>query len=341
MLPGASLPYWLKRSSLVNKGLALHCAEKGRIGDNGLRLQFRVLRMLEGVFLLDVKLAVVDAVEDHVHPREVVGRAVHLLPVKHAHILYLPRHAQEQRTGAAGRVIDGLELLLARGHQLGKDLGDLLRGVKFASLLACAACKLPDEVFVGVAQDIGIGLLQLEVDLVEVGEHLGDDQVAGLGRLAEFGAVEVHVFKEVVKVLFAFGAHGTLLYAQENALEVRQDEACGGLVVGIQVQGIARAACSDLSKQIFGLEEVAKALQGLLLDGLEEFGGILELGCDLPELDFVLLQNAIRKEFHLLAEVLVEDEPEDVVPEFIGIHLAAQGIGDVPELLFQYALKVF
>lgn len=37
---------------------------------------------------------------------------------------------------------------------------------------------------------------------------------------------------------------------------------------------------------------------------------------------------------HLLAEILVEDKAKDIIPEVIGVHLAPEGVGDVPELLF-------
>jgi len=38
---------------------------------------------------------------------------------------------------------------------------------------------------------------------------------------------------------------------------------------------------------------------------------------------------------HFIAQVFVEDKSQDIIPEVIGAHLATQGIGDVPELLFE------
>ena len=45
----------------------------------------------------------------------------------------------------------------------------------------------------------------------------------------------------------------------------------------------------------------------------------------------VRLEQLVGIAVHLLAQVLVKDEAQDVVPKFIGAHLAPQGIGDVPE----------
>jgi len=45
----------------------------------------------------------------------------------------------------------------------------------------------------------------------------------------------------------------------------------------------------------------------------------------------VRLEQLVGIAVHLLAQVLVKDEAQDVVQKFIGAHLAPQGIGDVPE----------
>ena len=39
---------------------------------------------------------------------------------------------------------------------------------------------------------------------------------------------------------------------------------------------------------------------------------------------------------YLFTEVLVKDEAEDIISKIIGRHFAAQGVGDVPELLFEF-----
>jgi hypothetical protein len=44
----------------------------------------------------------------------------------------------------------------------------------------------------------------------------------------------------------------------------------------------------------------------------------------------------IGKVTHALREVFEEDKTEDVVSVFVGIHLATESVGDVPELFFEF-----
>ena len=69
--------------------------ERG-IGDDGLETQVGMLGrgILQSVFIPQIEALVVDAVQDHVHPREVVSRGIHLLPVEVADFLDLFCHSQ-------------------------------------------------------------------------------------------------------------------------------------------------------------------------------------------------------------------------------------------------------
>jgi len=87
--------------------------------------------------------------QDHVHPREVVGGAVQLLAEEFPDIR-LARDAQEKRAGPASRIIGRFDALFVERYDLGKGFGNLLWGVKLTCLLARARCKLRDQVFVGV-----------------------------------------------------------------------------------------------------------------------------------------------------------------------------------------------
>jgi hypothetical protein len=48
------------------------------------------------------------------------------------------------------------------------------------------------------------------------------------------------------------------------------------------------------------------------------------------------VQDLICIGVHLLAEVLVEDKSQYIITEVISAHLAPEGVGDVPELLFEF-----
>ena len=51
--------------------------------------------------------------------------------------------------------------------------------------------------------------------------------------------------------------------------------------------------------------------------------------------------DVIGVAFHLLGQVFVENEAEAVVAELVGVHFAAQAVGNTPELLFELLLLVF
>jgi hypothetical protein len=43
---------------------------------------------------------------------------------------------------------------------------------------------------------------------------------------------------------------------------------------------------------------------------------------------------------HPFAQVLVKNKPQNIIPEIIRPHFSPQGVGNVPELLFQFLLAV-
>ena len=129
-------------------------ATEGRIGDDGIEALVEVLWTLEGVLVFDVKFLVMDPVHDEVHAAQVVGGWRHLLAVKRAHFFHFLRHAQQQRTRTARGVVDAAQAGLARGHDFGQNAADFLRRIKLTGLLARIAGKLPNEVFVRIAQQI-------------------------------------------------------------------------------------------------------------------------------------------------------------------------------------------
>jgi hypothetical protein len=120
----------------------------------------------QGVAVVDLELAVLHPVQQHVHARQVVGGDVLFLPVDHADAVrpHLLAHVQQQRAGAAGEVQHAIQLFLFAGGgvlavqvTISKGWWISLRGVELARLLAGTGGKLADQVFVGVAQDIAVG----------------------------------------------------------------------------------------------------------------------------------------------------------------------------------------
>ncbi len=74
--------------------------------------------------------------------------------------------------------------------------------IKLARFFACSAGKLTNEIFIGIAQHIQLGMLQLEIYFIQMTEHPCNYFVALFGSFTEFGRVQVHVFKQVVELLF-------------------------------------------------------------------------------------------------------------------------------------------
>ena len=245
---------------------------KGRVGDDGVEAVVEVLGALEGVLVFDVELLEVDAVHDEVHAAQVVGGRRHLLAEEGAHLFHFLGHAEQQGAGTAGGVVDAAQAGLAGGDNLGEDGRDFLRGVEFARLLAGIAGELSDEVFVGVAEDVALGVFEAEVDLLEVGHDLDHERVFVVFGPAQLAAGEVEVFKEVAEVFLALRAHGALLNAAQHLLKVVENEL-------LAASGIA--PLNEAAKQLGRLEEVAQGLQCGIADGLKvglaRLGGLVDV----------------------------------------------------------------
>ncbi len=126
---------------------------EGRVSDHRLEAFILVLRVLQGIFLFQIEVTVVDAVENHVHACQVVGGVVHLLAVEVTDVLHLTGDPQQQRTGTAGGVVDRFDALFAGGDDARQYGGDGLGGVELAGLFTRATGELTNQVFVGVAED--------------------------------------------------------------------------------------------------------------------------------------------------------------------------------------------
>ena len=93
---------------------------------------------------------------------DVLLLAINLADAARPHAL---AHIEQQRAGTAGEVehagetlslaVDGF--LAIEGDDGREDVGDLLRRIELPGFLARPGGKLADQVFVGVAEGIGVG----------------------------------------------------------------------------------------------------------------------------------------------------------------------------------------
>ena len=114
------------------------------------------------------------AVQDHVHPRQRPGGDVHLLAVDADAVRGPVGRLQQQRPGAAGRVVDGLvgAGAGADADHLRHDPRDLGRRVELPLALARLGGEVPHQVLVGVAQQVvAPGAVGAEVEALEDGDQ--------------------------------------------------------------------------------------------------------------------------------------------------------------------------
>jgi hypothetical protein len=145
----------------------------------------------------DLEFRALHPVQQHVHTRKVVGGDVLFLAKDFADgaacMRHLFAHVQQQRARAAGEVHHALQPFLGASFRLlavqrddgGQDVGNLLRGIKLARLLARPGGELADQVFIGIAQRVDVRgeLRQTFSDLLDDGAQLGVAVGVGLAQL--------------------------------------------------------------------------------------------------------------------------------------------------------------
>ena len=118
-----------------------------------------MLRRKEGVAQREVELRIVHIVQEEVHARQVVGGVVDFLPEEAFFddvLVKLFFRLQEQAARAAGGVVDFVDFLLPVHRQPRNQLGDALRGEKFAAGFACVGSVVGNQVFVGIAKKVDV-----------------------------------------------------------------------------------------------------------------------------------------------------------------------------------------
>ena len=211
----------------------------------------------------------------------------------------------EQAAGTAGGIIDrhaGLGSEHAR-HD-GADLG---WGVELPGALAAALGELADEVFVALADDVGLDVFKPEA--------LGAD---GLDEVGE--AV-------VVEVALAVGG-GVEVHAVDDALQERVFPGNGPHLGGDAFADLVGELADDGPDGLLGIVRREGQVEAdELVVGLGELEGLF------PRANF--LGDAVQLIIEDIAEALREDEREDVVLVFRCVLRPANGAGGVPDPGFE------
>ncbi len=199
----------------------LPAVAKRRVGHDGVEARLfgrvllaqRVPLVEQGVTVENLKLRILHTVQQHIHAGEVIGGDILLLAEDFADgaacLCHLLAHVEQQGAGAAGHVHHALQPLLRASFRFlavqrddgGEDVGNLLRGVELARLLARPGGKLADQVFIGIAQciDIRRKLRQSFGDLLNDSAELG---IPVLILLAQLGGAQVYLGEQALEGAF-------------------------------------------------------------------------------------------------------------------------------------------
>ena len=190
------------------------------------------LRIGQRVALHDERGGVV--VQDHVHAGEAAGGAVLLLPVEGDRGAGFVRHLQQQRAGAAGRVVDGgggAGFRVVNAENLRDDAADFGGRVELTFALAALGREVPHQVFIGVAEDVvavGAVLREIERLVLEYGDEIGEPLDHLLADAELGGVVEVRHVGEFIGVgqrsddfLIDLVANVALALERDHILEAR------------------------------------------------------------------------------------------------------------------------
>lgn len=281
----------------------------------------KACRFAQRVAQLDVELVVVDVVQEHVHPCQVVGGVVDFLtvePVFDDVFVELLLGLQQQRAGAAGRIVDFVDAGLLVHGQPRDQLGDVLRGKELATGLAGVGGVVGDKKLVGVAEQVNVaGVESTEVEFGHAFEHGGQAGVFLFDCVAETVAGGVEVGEQTLDVVLGRVAAGRAFDGGEDAGQVG-------------IQGfVAMGTAGHVGEQLAGIDEVALGLDSIVLD-VRGDDAVSQLGV----LDAVVA--ALDVAGKVLADEAVEQGAEDVLLEVPAIDRASNIVSDLPNSALQF-----
>ena len=117
-------------------------------------------------------------------------------------------------------------------------------------LLPRPTCKLPDEVFVGIAQHIQLRILQMKINLIQMKQHLRNQLILSRFRPPQLRTRQIQILKQIVEIIFTRRPHGTLLNIAQNLGQILQDKVIPTLLVTIP-------PLRHLTKQLRRLQKIS------------------------------------------------------------------------------------
>ena len=274
---------------------------EGRVGEDVIGTEVGVEVAAEGVGLFGAEVGF-DAADGEVHDGEAAGGGVGLLAedgdIADAAAVGFDElfRLDEHAAGAAAGVVDAA---FVGGEHLYEEADDAVGRIELAAVLAFGAGELGEEVFVDAAEDV-FGAV------VTVAEADGADEVDEFAEtvLVERGA-------GVVLGEDAFEAGVIAFDGEHGVIEEFADAGLVGAGLELEPTGFARDP-----EDVFGLV----------------FVGVFGVGAGVVALASF---EAGAHFFEGVGDVFEEDEAEDDVFVFGGVHVIAEFIGGEPEFGFE------
>ena len=265
--------------------------------------------------------------QQHIHSCQVEGGGV-LFLTKDFIGVTVTGGTEQQGSGPASRVIHVLETGLSGNDDFGKNLAHFLRRIKLSGFLAGTGRELTNHILVGITQDVDIlRFVQAEVNAIERNQHVADEFVLVIGRLAKFRRCQIDIGEKATEVIHALVADSAVLNLFEAALQLRQD-------VFLVTNGL-----NNRRIQILGFYEVAQILHAEAFDFRFKF--FLIGGPCLLERKLILTELVVDVQLYLLRQVFIKNEAQGKVHEVPGSHVASEFVGHFPQLGTQALLQLF
>ena len=161
--------------------------------------------------------------QEHIDAAKVVGGQVNLLTVEAALDIILAQHffhLQQQRTGAAGRVIDLVDFRFADGAEASQQLRNIGRREILTALFTGIGSVHSHQIFVGIAKQVGIDAISREQRHLRYAVQQLHQHLVALGNsFANCLAVHIEIVKQTRKVVFRIAAGGAALNVVEYPLQ--------------------------------------------------------------------------------------------------------------------------
>ena len=292
-----------------------------RIGNNSLiRFIVPVLRIGQRVAKGNVELVIAHIMQEHIDAAKVIRRNIDLLTEKSVTYVFRAEHLgklQQQGAGAAGRVINLVDRCFADSGYSGKKLRNLLWRIVFPAAFTRIGSIHAHEEFIGITESVNSVVLIIAAEIHALNTLQQFDQlfIASGYCIAQFFAVDVHIVKQSLEIVFAFRTGGGFLYMLECLFQ--------RFVQIVVLHGIP----ADVGKKFTRQNE--KALGG---DHFPTscFRFLIGHICIVETAEPRIRHPLVEIGRQIFGNIPVEQHPQNILLEVPAINASTKVIGDVP-----------